>query len=80
MSIRPKTSRKRVAGLDIIRFVAAALVMFYHLGTGKADFPELFGVSWSGFVGVEILVIRRRECCKSLFWEHLREVLRYGTI
>jgi peptidoglycan/LPS O-acetylase OafA/YrhL len=57
MSIRPKTSRKRVAGLDIIRFVAAALVMFYHLGTGKEDFPELFGVSWSGFVGVEIFFV-----------------------
>lgn len=57
MSIRPKTSRKRVAGLDIVRCVAAALVMFYHLGTDKAAFPELFGVTWSGFVGVEIFFV-----------------------
>jgi peptidoglycan/LPS O-acetylase OafA/YrhL len=64
MSVPPKTSGERVAGLDIIRFVAAAPVMLYHLGTGKADFPELFGVSWSGFVGVEIFFVISDIDCK----------------
>jgi peptidoglycan/LPS O-acetylase OafA/YrhL len=59
-------------GVDIIRFCAATLVMMYHLGAetwanhdnlaasivgGRAAFPELFGATWTGFVGVEIFFV-----------------------
>ena len=65
-------SREPIAGFDIVRFAAAALVTIFHLGTetwaapgtvaakivdGRAAFPELFSVTWSGFIGVEIFFV-----------------------
>ncbi len=67
-----KLPRASIPGLDVIRFSAAALVMLYHLGVsdgaapsglaslvlrGRAAFPEIFGVAWAGFVGVEIFFV-----------------------
>ena len=60
------------AGLDLIRFFAAMLVVFYHLGTatwaapdilqakivnGRVSFPETFPFFGSGFIGVEIFFV-----------------------
>jgi peptidoglycan/LPS O-acetylase OafA/YrhL len=61
-----------IPGLDIARFSAACMVMVYHLGAiswavpetvagrifqGAAKYPEIFPVSWFGFVGVEIFFV-----------------------
>jgi peptidoglycan/LPS O-acetylase OafA/YrhL len=61
-----------VPGLDIIRFVAAMMVMFVHLCTsswahkgsptfeivaGHAAYPELLGVTWFGWIGVEVFFV-----------------------
>lgn len=61
-TIRPDPgagAARRLIGLDLIRFAAAALVMLFHLGywhwvtLGQA--PPLFGaVGWLGWIGVEI--------------------------
>jgi peptidoglycan/LPS O-acetylase OafA/YrhL len=71
--IKPQKNEKSVIpGLDIIRFIAAFMVMSYHLCAcvsadeasinykmlaGRAAFPELFSVTWFGWVGVEIFFV-----------------------
>jgi peptidoglycan/LPS O-acetylase OafA/YrhL len=63
--------RPIIVGLDIIRFAAAAMVMCFHFCTswankdaignqivgGRAAFPELFGGTWFGWLGVEIFFV-----------------------
>ena len=71
--INPQKSEKPVIpGLDIVRFIAAFMVVGVHLCAsvwadknaialkivaGKAAFPELFCVTWFGWVGVEIFFV-----------------------
>jgi peptidoglycan/LPS O-acetylase OafA/YrhL len=71
--MRPQKSEKQVIpGLDIVRFIAAFMVMSFHLCTGtwaaenaipckivagRAAFPELFSVTWFGWLGVEIFFV-----------------------
>ncbi|WP_284274154.1 acyltransferase family protein [Bradyrhizobium iriomotense] len=65
-------SKRQFPNIDILRFFAACLVMFYHLAVsswaaagvqsanilgGRASFPELLPYFWSGFVGVEIFFV-----------------------
>lgn len=71
-AVLPATQRGAIPGLDVVRFSAAAMVMLYHLAAaswavpeslaarivgGRAAFPELFRISWFGFVGVEIFFV-----------------------
>jgi peptidoglycan/LPS O-acetylase OafA/YrhL len=69
----PQKSKKPVIpGLDIVRFIAAFMVMSLHLCTGfwtnetaitgkivagRAAFPELFSATWFGWLGVEIFFV-----------------------
>ena len=61
-----------IAGLDLLRFLAATSVMLFHLGVaswalpaflgtqivaGAVKYPELLSFAWSGFVGVEIFFV-----------------------
>ena len=61
-----------IVGLDAVRFLAAVMVMCFHLCCwswtdtfgvqvkilgGRAAFPELFPVTWFGWVGVEIFFV-----------------------
>jgi peptidoglycan/LPS O-acetylase OafA/YrhL len=71
--IKPQKSEKSVIpGLDIVRFIAAFMVMCFHLCAsvwanegaitdkivaGQAAFPELFSVTWFGWLGVEIFFV-----------------------
>ncbi len=62
---------RHVVGLDLVRFVSAAMVMLFHLafwswaGDGTIarlipnlpTFPELTPVAWVGWVGVEIFFV-----------------------
>ena len=65
-------ARPRYAGLDLIRFAAAAAVMLFHLGywswrspadlafrasAGRAAFPELTPLTWFCWVGVEVFFV-----------------------
>ena len=62
---------RQIVGLDVVRFVAATMVMVFHLafwswaGSGTIAhlmpnlpaFPELTPVAWLGWVGVEIFFV-----------------------
>lgn len=61
---------RHIAGLDLLRFAAAAMVMFFHFGVwGWTDgtiarafpdyphFPELAPFAWFGWVGVQIFFL-----------------------
>ena len=62
---------RHIVGLDVVRFVAATMVMVFHLafwswaGSGTIAhlmpnlpaFPELTPVAWLGWVGVEIFFV-----------------------
>jgi peptidoglycan/LPS O-acetylase OafA/YrhL len=64
-------SQRHIVGLDVVRFVAATMVMAFHLafwswaGSGTIArlmpnlpaFPELTPVAWLGWVGVEIFFV-----------------------
>lgn len=63
--------RRHIIGLDLIRFVSAAMVMFFHLAFWSSvshstmanlmpnlpSFPKLTPVAWVGWVGVEIFFV-----------------------
>jgi len=70
--MRNKVNPKHVVGIDLIRFLAAALVMFFHYGfligkhvSGKivlvngatTSYPELYDFSNFGWVGVETFFV-----------------------
>jgi peptidoglycan/LPS O-acetylase OafA/YrhL len=62
---------RHIVGLDLIRFVSAAMVMFFHLAFWASvsdstvarlipnlpSFPKLAPVAWVGWVGVEIFFV-----------------------
>jgi peptidoglycan/LPS O-acetylase OafA/YrhL len=65
-------SNKHIIGLDVIRFCAALMVTLFHLSYwswapaesltksvsgGLVQFPSLAGVTWLGWVGVEIFFV-----------------------
>ena len=67
-----KSEKSIIPGLDIVRFTAAFMVMCFHLCylvwankyavtfkivAGRAAFPELFSVTWFGWLGVEIFFV-----------------------
>lgn len=62
-----KAARARyVAGLDLVRFLCAALVMLYHLGLGSwiggtlkgvTAYPELVPIAWIGWIGVDVFFV-----------------------
>ena len=65
-------AHRHIVGLDLIRFVSAAMVMLFHLGfwswaapfgtirglmPNLPTFPELTPVAWVGWVGVEVFFV-----------------------
>jgi peptidoglycan/LPS O-acetylase OafA/YrhL len=65
-------SNKHIIGLDVIRFCAALMVTLFHLSYwswappesltksvsgGLVQFPSLAGVTWLGWVGVEVFFV-----------------------
>ena len=68
---RTSKNPELIAGLDLVRFSAAAMVMLYHFGAGwvyphslssqildgRVIFPDLLAPTRAGFVGVEIFFV-----------------------
>ena len=69
---RVRGSNRHIIGLDVIRFCAALMVTLFHLSYwswapaesltksvsgGLVQFPSLAGVTWFGWVGVEVFFV-----------------------